>query len=171
MSKNINTENLYNDLINRIGLLYNEFKNNKTIINEYFRRLILDVSNSMSGEVRKKILTLIEGSKSGILDLRKELINYLKGNKSLINKYSFESTLSFIRKIESVRNINTKKLLPTINKIIVRLTNLEYADKSKFKKALGKFYFICNNFIKIVLNGDKSEYVMNWLLTKVNPQN
>lgn len=171
MSKNINTENLYNDLINRIGLLYNEFKNNKTIINEYFRRLILDVSNSMSGEVRKKILTLIEGSKSGILDLRKELINYLKGNKSLINKYSFESTLSFIRKIESVRDINTKKLLPTINKIIVRLTNLEYADKSKFKKALSKFYFICNNFIKIVLNGDKSEYVMNWLLTKVNPQN
>jgi hypothetical protein len=171
LNKNINIDNLYSDLINRIKLLYTEFKNSKEVVYEYFRRLILDVSNSMSGKVRKDVLKLVEGSKSGILDLKSELVKYLKNNKNLINKYSFESTYSFIKKIEKVRNDYTKMFLPAINKIIVRLTNLEFSDKSKFKKAINNFYFICNNYIKIILNNDKSEYVMGWLLSKVNPQN
>jgi hypothetical protein len=171
LNKNINIDNLYTDLINRIKLLYTEFKNSKEVVYEYFRRLILDVSNSMSGKVRKDVLKLVEGSKSGILDLKSELVKYLKNNKNLINKYSFESTYSFIKKIEKVRNDYTKMFLPAINKIIVRLTNLEFSDKPKFKKTINNFYFICNNYIKIILNNDKSEYVMGWLLSKVNPQN
>jgi len=171
LNKNVNIDNLYTDLINRIKLLYTEFKNSKEVVYEYFRRLILDVSNSMSGKVRKDLLKLIVGSKSGILDLKSELVKYLKNNKNLINKYSFESTYSFIKKIEKVRNDYTKMFLPAINKIIVRLTNLEFSDKLKFKKVINNFYFICNNYIKIILNNDKSEYVMGWLLSKANPQN
>jgi len=171
LTQNINVDNLYSDTLNRINLLYNEFKNSKAIIYEYFRRLILDISSSMSGKVRKDVLKLIDGSKSGILDLKSELVNYLKNNKSLINKYSFESTYSFIKKIEKIKHSNTSRLMNLINKIIVRLTNLEYGDKDKFKKLISKFYFICNNFIRIIINGEKSDYVMNWLLSKVNPQN
>jgi hypothetical protein len=171
LNKNIDIDNLYSDLINRIKLLYAEFKNSKEVVYEYFRRLILDVSNSMSGKVRKDVLKLVAGSKSGILDLKSELVKYLKNNKNLINKYSFESTYSFIKKIEKVRNDYTKMFLPAINKIIVRLTNLGFLDKAKFKKVINNFYFICNNYIKIILNSDKSEYVMGWLLSKVNPQN
>ena len=171
LNKNIDIDNLYSDLINRIKLLYAEFKNSKEVVYEYFRRLILDVSNSMSGKVRKDVLKLVAGSKSGILDLKSELVKYLKNNKNLINKYSFESTYSFIKKIEKVRNDYTKMFLPAINKIIVRLTNLGFLDKSKFKKVINNFYFICNNYIKIILNSNKSEYVMGWLLSKVNPQN
>ena len=171
LNKNIDIDNLYSDLMNRIKLLYAEFKNSKEVVYEYFRRLILDVSNSMSGKVRKDVLKLVAGSKSGILDLKSELVKYLKNNKNLINKYSFESTYSFIKKIEKVRNDYTKMFLPAINKIIVRLTNLGFLDKAKFKKVINNFYFICNNYIKIILNSNKSEYVMGWLLSKVNPQN
>ena len=69
VSQNINVDNLYSDTLNRINLLYGEFKNAKAIIYEYFRRLTLDVYNSMDGKVRKHVFKLIEGSKSGILDL------------------------------------------------------------------------------------------------------
>ena len=171
VTKEINTDNLYSDLLNRIKLLYSNFKNAKSIVYEYYRRLVLDVSNSMSGKVRKDVLKLIEASKSGIIDLRKELLDYLKKNKKEINKYSFESTFSYVSKIEKVRLSYTKTFLPTINKIIVRLNNLEFADKNKFKKVINKFYFVCNNYIKIIMNDEKSDYVMNFLLQKVKPQN
>lgn len=171
MIKSNTTDNLYSDTLNRIKLLYDEFKNSKAIIYEYFRRLVLDISSSTDGKVRKDVLKLVEGSKSGILDLKKELVTYLKNNKSLINKYSFESTYSFIKKIERLRDQYTKNFSLSINKIIVRLTNLEYMDKNKFKKLVNKFYFVCNNYIKIILNKDKSEFFMGWVLGKVNPQN
>jgi len=166
-----NIENLYSDTFNRIKSLYGEFKNAKAIIYEYFRRLVLDISSSTDGKVRKDILKLIEGSKSGILDLKKELVSYMKKNKNLINKYSFESTFSFIKKIEKLRFDYSKNFSLTINKIIVRLTNLEYLDKNKFKKLLNNFYYICNNYIKIILNKEKSEFFMEWTLGKLNPQN
>jgi len=171
VSQNINVDNLYSDTLNRINLLYGEFKTAKAIIYEYFRRLTLDVYNSMDGKVRKHVFKLIEGSKSGILDLKTELVKYLKNNKDLINKYSFESTYSFIKKIERVKLEYTKNYLPALNKIIVRLTNLEFSDKNKFKKLVSKFYYICNNYLKIVLNNSKSEFIMNWLLDNIKPQN
>lgn len=171
VAENINIDNLYNDTLKRISLLYSELKSAKEIINEYFRRLNLDVYNSMDGKVRKDVLKLIEGSKSGILNLKNEIMNYLKNNKSLVNKYSFESTYSYIKKIDSVRLNYTKNYLSSINKIIVRLTNLKMVDKNKFKKLINKFYFVCNNYIKIIFDSKKSEFVMNWLLSNINPQN
>jgi hypothetical protein len=171
MTKNVNVDNIYSDSLERIKLLYSEFKNSKAIVYEYYRRLHLDITNSTFGKVRKELIEIIDNAKSGIVDLKTEIVKYFKKNKNLVTKYSFESAFSFVKKIDYIKNQNAKTLLPSINKVIVRLTNLEFADKNKFKKLINKFYFILNNYIKILVPSDKSDFLMGWVLGKVNPQN
>jgi hypothetical protein len=54
--------------------------------------------------------------------------------------------------------------------IISRLTTLsKYGNKISYYKLLNKFYFISNNYLKVVVVDKKSDEIMKWLLEKKSP--
>jgi hypothetical protein len=162
--------NLYSDTLRRIEMLYSEVKTKKTFLDEYYRRFIMNSITSVDFEIRKEFLKLIEDCKTGILDLKKEVPTFIKDNKKNMSKYSFESTYSFVKKIENTKVDNTKELKKNINMIISRLTTLsKYGNKISYYKLLNKFYFISNNYLKVVVVDKKSDEIMEWLLEKKSP--
>ncbi len=151
-------------------MLYSEVKTKKTFLDEYYRRFIMNSIASVDFEIRKEFLKLIEDCKTGILDLKKEVPTFIKDNKKNMSKYSFESTYSFVKKIENTKVDNTKELKKNINMIISRLTTLsKYGNKRSYYKLLNKFYFISNNYLKVVVVDKKSDEIMKWLLEKKSP--
>jgi hypothetical protein len=161
---------LYSDTLRRIEMLYSDVKIKKTFLDEYYRRFIMNSINSVDLNIRKKFLKLIEDCKTGILDLRTEVPKFLKENKKTLGKYSFESSYNFVKKIENTKIDNTKELKKNIDMIISRLTSLlKVGSQKKYYKVLNKFYFISNNYLKVVIVDKKSDEIMEWLLEKKSP--
>ena len=161
---------LYSDTLRRIKMLYSDVKNKKTFLDEYYRRFIMNSIVSVDLDIRKKFLKLIEDCKTGILDLRTEMPKFLKENKKFLSKYSFESTYTFVKKIENTKVDNTKELKKNIDMIMSRLTSLSMTGSKKdYYKLLNKLYFISNNYLKVVIVDKKSDEIMEWLLEKKSP--
>jgi hypothetical protein len=161
---------LYSDTLKRIELLYDDVKTKKTFLDEFYKRFITNTITSSDIEIRKKFVKLIEDCKTGILDLRTEVPKFLKENKKNLSKYSFESSYNYVKKIENTKVDNTKVLKKGIDMIISRLNTMSNTGhKRKYYKLLNKFYFVSNNYLKVILVDKKSDKIFEWLLKEKSP--
>lgn len=165
-----NFNNLYEDTNRRIKSLYDSLKTNKSFLDEYYKHFISNIITSVNLGLRKKFLSLVEECKTGIMDLKTEVPKFLNENKKELGKFAFESNYNFVKKIENKKVDFTKNFIKEIQMVMSRLDTLSiYQKNKKYKNLLNKFYFLMNNYIKVIIVDKKSDEIMEWLLEKKSP--